>query len=101
MRRGPRGHAGDRTRVCRTRANVRRATVSAMSTTIDKRLVDEAMDAYVDWRELCLAVQSAYERWERAPRSKPGIALRDYQVALDREEQSSVEYALLSGCLSR
>jgi hypothetical protein len=78
---------------------VTRATVSVMSTTIDKRLVDEAMDAYVDWRELCLDVQSAYERWERAPRSQAGIAFRDYQDALDREEQSSLEYAALLGCL--
>jgi hypothetical protein len=70
-----------------------------MSTTIDKRLVDEAMDAYVDWRELCLDVQSAYERWERAPRREARVAFRDYQDALDREEQSSREYALLLGCL--
>jgi hypothetical protein len=70
-----------------------------MSTTITKRLVDEAMDAYVDWRELCLDVQTAYERWERAPRSQAEIAFSDYQDALDREEMASLEYGLRLECL--
>jgi hypothetical protein len=70
-----------------------------MSTTINKRLVDEAMDAYVDWRELCLDVQHAYECWEGAPRSQAGIAFLDYQDALVREEHASVRYAVLVGCL--
>jgi hypothetical protein len=84
--------------MCRTRANVRRGTVSAMSTTINKRLIDEAMDVYVDWLELCLDVQRAYERWEEAPRSEAGIAFRDYQDALVREEHASLRYAFLVGC---
>ena len=70
-----------------------------MSTTINKRLIDDAMDAYVDWRELCLDVQRAYERWEDAPRSQAGIAFRDYQDALVREEHASLQYAVLIGCL--
>jgi hypothetical protein len=72
-----------------------------MSTTIDKHLVDQAMDAYVDWRELCRAVQDAYERWTRAPRSRAGIAFREYQHALVCEERSSLQYAVLVGCLGR
>jgi hypothetical protein len=70
-----------------------------MSTTIDKHLLDEAMDAYADWRELCLDVQSAYERWDRGPRSQAGITFREYQEALIREEHASLEYAVLVGCL--
>ena len=78
---------------------MRRATVSAMNPTVNKNLVDEAMDAYVDWRELSLDVRSAYERWERAPRWQAGSAFRDYQDALVREERASLEYALLVRCL--
>jgi len=36
--------------------------------------VDDMIGAYVDWREECLAVQAAYERWSSAPpktRSSP------------------------------
>ena len=66
-----------------------------MSTTIDKQLVDEAMDAYVDWRQLCLAVQGAYDRWVRAPRSQRAAAFLEYMIALDREEHSTLEYRLL------
>jgi hypothetical protein len=73
--------------------------VEDMSTTISKRLIDEAMDVYVDWRELCLEVQRAYERWEGASPSQTGIAFRDYQDALVREEHASLRYAALIGCL--
>jgi hypothetical protein len=72
-----------------------------MGTTADKRLVDEAIDAYVDRRERCLAVQDAYGRWARAPRSRAATAFREYTIALDREEGSSLRYALLVGCLVR
>ena len=72
-----------------------------MGTTADKHLVDEAMDAYVDWRERCLAVQDAYGRWAHAPRSRAASAFREYTTALDREEGSSLHYALLMGCLVR
>jgi hypothetical protein len=71
-----------------------------MRTTINKRLVDEAMDVYVDWRELCLDVQRAYERWDGAPRSQAGTAFRDYQDALVREEHASRQYAVLVGRLA-
>jgi hypothetical protein len=72
-----------------------------MSTTIDKRIVDEAMDAYVDWREHSLAVQDAYDRWTRASRSAAAGAFLEYAIALDREEHSSLQYALLVGSLVR
>jgi hypothetical protein len=70
-----------------------------MSPTIDMQLVDEAMDAYIDWRELCCAVQDAYERWARAPRSRMAAAFREYTMALDAEERSSLEYRLLIECI--
>jgi hypothetical protein len=68
-----------------------------MSTTIDQRLCD----AYLDWRELSVAVQDTYDRWARAPRSRAAAAFQEYSVALDREERSSVEYSLLLGSLLR
>jgi hypothetical protein len=74
---------------------------SRMGTTADKRLVDQAIDAYVDWREHCLAVQDAYDRWAHATRSRAASAFREYTIALDHEERSSLHYALLVGCLVR
>ena len=73
----------------------------AMTTTIDKRIVDEVMEAYVDWREQSVAVQDAYDRWARAPRSQSAAAFMDYQVALECEEWSSLDYAAQLGRLSR
>jgi hypothetical protein len=70
-----------------------------MSGTIDDRLVDEAMDAYVGWREICGDLRDAYERWTRAPRSRAAAAFAQYATALDREERASLEYAVLIGLL--
>jgi hypothetical protein len=49
-------------------------------------LVDEAVDAYVDWREECATVWEAYERWVRADAADAQSALAAYWAALDREE---------------
>jgi hypothetical protein len=38
-----------------------------MSELVDKRLVDEAVDSYVDWREERASVWDAYARWTSAP----------------------------------
>ena len=59
----------------------------------DKQLVDETMDAYVDWREECAGVWDAYERWARAPRIDAAGAFSAYRAALDREECASHAYA--------
>jgi hypothetical protein len=71
---------------------------SAMNKQLDKRLVDEAMDAYVDWREECAGVWNAYERWARAPRIDAAGAFLAYRAALDREESASHAY---SGLMER
>jgi hypothetical protein len=57
-----------------------------MNEQVDKQLVDEAMDAYVDWREECAGVWDAYERWARAPKIDAVGAFSAYRAALDREE---------------
>ena len=66
-----------------------------MSTTIDNRLVDDAMEAYVDWLQQSVAVQDAYDRWARAPRDAAANAFLQYRAALDSEECSSMAYAWL------
>ena len=64
-----------------------------MNEQVDKQLVDEVMDAYVDWREECAGVRDAYERWARAPRIDAAGAFSAYRAALDREECASHAYA--------
>src|SRR2546421_12583880 len=67
----------------------------AMNTQNEKRLVDEAIDAYVDWREACVAVSDAYQRWAQACSADAGLAFGRYRAALDREERASRVYASL------
>jgi hypothetical protein len=68
-----------------------------MEEQVDKQLVDEAMEAYVDWREECAEVWDAYERWARAPKIDDAGAFAAYRAALDREESASHAYADLLG----
>jgi hypothetical protein len=64
-----------------------------MEEQVDKQRVDEAMEAYVDWREECAEVWDAYERWARAPKIDDAGAFAAYRAALDREESASHAYA--------
>ena len=64
-----------------------------MNEQVDKQLVDEAIGAYVDWREESAGVWDAYERWARAPRVDAAGAFSAYRAALDREECASHAYA--------
>jgi len=64
-----------------------------MSELIDKRLVDEAVDAYVDWREERSSVWDAYARWTTAPVADSPLAFSAYGAALDREERAAHVYA--------
>jgi hypothetical protein len=58
-----------------------------------RRLVDAAMGAYLDWRDECTAVTDAYRRWADAGEGDAAIAWSAYEVALDREERTSLLYA--------
>ncbi len=62
------------------------AAGSRVSRRIDSRLLDEAVDAYVDWREECAGVWSAYGRWLRATVVDAPLAFSAYRAAVDREE---------------
>src|SRR5438132_5220106 len=64
-----------------------------MATLQRRRLVDEVMDAYVDWREECIAVSDAYDSWVAADATDAALAFGIYTAALDREERASDAYA--------
>jgi hypothetical protein len=66
-----------------------------MNERIDKRLVDEAVDAYVDWHEERATVWDAYARWTSASAPDSRLAFSAYRAALDREERAAHMYAEL------
>jgi hypothetical protein len=57
------------------------------------RLVDAAIDSYVDWREQSMTTTAAYESWTGAPSSQRLLAFAAYQAALDQEEHAANHYA--------
>jgi hypothetical protein len=58
-----------------------------------RRMVDDAVSAYVDWREECAGVWDAYARWASAAAEDITGAYRAYLAALDREEAAASAYA--------
>jgi hypothetical protein len=66
-----------------------------MNELLHKRLVDEAIDAYVDWGEECASVWDAYARWTSAHATDSPLAFSAYQAAVDREECAAHVYAEL------
>jgi hypothetical protein len=71
-----------------------------MIRTVDERIMDQAIDAYVLWREHCVAVEEAYAAWAHAPRADAGAAFLRYAAALEHEDRASCEYAGLVRCLA-
>jgi len=61
--------------------------------------VDAFVDRYVEWREECQALDSAYDDWARSKRSERGIAFATYRAALDREEKAASDYRLVAAVL--
>jgi hypothetical protein len=57
-----------------------------------ERLIDCATDAFMDWREECLALEDAYRRWANADELDAGLAFAAYTAGLDREERASTHY---------
>ncbi len=64
-----------------------------LNTLSRRQLVDELVEAYVDWREACARVNDAYHAWasEIGPRDRLAFGL--YVAALDSEEQAAEVYA--------
>ena len=54
-----------------------------------------AVDAYVAWREECVAVRTAYLAWRRARAAEAALAFDAYEAALDREETAAEAYRAL------
>ena len=57
------------------------------------RLVDELVEAYVDWREACARVDGAYRSWAREMAPGDRVRFGLYVAALDQEEQAADSYA--------
>jgi hypothetical protein len=64
-----------------------------MDDQVDKQVVDEAIEAYVEWRAECAGVWDAYDRWASASVVDAPGAFSAYRAALDREECASHAYA--------
>ena len=60
-----------------------------------QRLANQAIDAYVDWRNQCSAVRVAYSRWAGARASDAALWYAAYAAALDREELAAKVYSRL------
>jgi hypothetical protein len=58
-----------------------------------EQLVDEAVLAYVAWREECATVWAAVNRWAGAATEDARGAHAAYRAALDREEAAAKVYA--------
>jgi hypothetical protein len=61
-----------------------------------RRLVKKVMDAYLSWREQCVAVRVAYSQWVAAQAGDSALSYEEYSAALDREQRASELYASLS-----
>jgi hypothetical protein len=64
-----------------------------MTPLIDRRLVDKAIEAYVDWREVCIWLNDAYLVWSRQRGSNADVTFGGYTAALDRKERTAARYA--------
>ena len=58
-----------------------------------RRLRDEILDLYLDWREEAAAVADAYASWADAPAGEEGRCFAAYLAAIDREEAAARSYA--------
>ena len=59
----------------------------------EKQVVDDAVIAYVEWREESTEVWNAYSSWASAPPEDVRRAHAAYRAALDREEAAARVYA--------
>lgn len=75
----------------RSRSPVR-TLESEMRRRARNRLIDEMIDAYVDWHEQSAAVELAYLRWSVTQSPETELAFVAYRAALDREEMASISY---------
>ena len=60
------------------------------------RLTDSYIESYVDWREGCADVDTAYRRWALSEPRDRDLAFLAYRAALDREEKAALVYELIA-----
>ena len=65
-------------------------TLPDMGKGIRDYVIDDAMDAYVEWREESEQVEAAYRRWATAEPNDAALAFAAYVAALDREDRASI-----------
>jgi hypothetical protein len=58
-------------------------------------LIDDAFDAYIEWRDASAEVWRTYERWNGAPAPEARRNFWAYRAALEREEHAARVYVLL------
>jgi len=56
------------------------------------RLVDQALERYLDWRLECAALDDAYGVWRDAPAGEAALPFAAYSAALDREQRAAALY---------
>jgi hypothetical protein len=56
------------------------------------RLLDQAIERYVDWREASAAVRATYAEWCGAPIALRAPWFQAYLAALDEEESAAMRY---------
>lgn len=54
--------------------------------------LDALLESYVEWREECEAVETAYDRWTGSERCDRALAYAAYHAALEREEKAATVY---------
>jgi hypothetical protein len=70
-------------------------TSTDSTNSLRRRLVEEALERYVDWRQACTAVRHAYERWSCAAADERALTFAAYRAALDQEESAAALYGAL------
>jgi hypothetical protein len=53
---------------------------------------DDMTEAYLSWREQCVALADAFTAWRAAPRQERREAWGLYAAALELEEHASIAY---------
>jgi hypothetical protein len=58
-------------------------------------MIDEAVRAYIDWRDQSEVVWDAYDHWASRAHPDNALAFGAYRAALEREEHACRVYATL------
>jgi hypothetical protein len=53
---------------------------------------DALVDSYVAWREACVDVRTAYDRWSGSESACRGLSFAAYMAALEHEEHAADAY---------